>query len=129
MLLVDSSVWIDFFNGVINPQTDYLYDNLGIKPVYIGDIILAEVLQGFNNDNDYQTAKSIFKTIPVLNLCNEYIAIKSSEYYRYLRQKGITVRKTIDCIIATYCIENNVTLLHRDKDFDCFQQYFNLLIP
>jgi len=117
MILVDSSVWIDFFNGTNNPETDKLDEILGLEVVVTGDLILAEVLQGFRSDADYKTAKNILTSLTVLGLIGKDLAIKSANNFRKLRKKGITIRKTADVIIATYCIENKMSLLFTDKDF------------
>lgn len=126
MLLVDSSVWIDYFNGAITPQTDYLDHILGLQPVLVGDIILAEVLQGFHQDQDFEAARqalSVFQQVEMLNL---QLAVQSARNYRMLRKRGITVRKTIDCLIATYCIVTETPLLHSDRDFKPFEDYLGL---
>ena len=126
MLLVDSSVWIDYFNGTATPQSDYLDKILGIEDIIIGDLILAEVLQGFRHDKDYKAAKNAMFAFPVLGLVGNAIALKSADNYRYLRKQGITIRKTIDCLIATFCIENKQELLHSDNDYDPFEQHLKL---
>ncbi len=117
MILVDSSVWIDFFNGKENRETNKLNEIFGIEEVVIGDLILAEVLQGFKSDKDYKTAKTALTSLTIHNLIGREIAIKSADNFRKLRKKGITIRKTADVIIATYCIENKIPLLFTDKDF------------
>lgn len=127
MILVDSSVWIDYFNGKNTPETVKLDLCLGVKPVVIGDIILTEVLQGFRNDQDYQTAKSLLTSLTIYDLLGVNLAIKSAENYRKLRKKGITIRKTNDVIIATFCIENNLPLLFSDRDFIPFVTHLNLI--
>jgi len=126
MIFVDSSVLIDYFNGKDNWQVEKLEELLGKEIIVIGDYVLVEVLQGFKNDNDYHTARSLLKTFPCLNTCGEDIAIKSAENYRMLRKKGITIRKTIDVIISTFCIENELLLLHNDKDFFPLEKYLGL---
>jgi len=126
MILVDSSVLIDYFNGINNWHTDELNALLGNELVITGDYILAEVLQGFRNDNDYKVAKEIMQSFPCFNICNEELAIKSADNFRYLRTKGITIRKTVDLIIGTFCIENDIELLHKDKDFEPMGKYLNL---
>jgi predicted nucleic acid-binding protein len=128
MIIVDSSVWIDYFNGTITPQSDKLDSLLGYEPIAIGDIILTEVLQGFSSDKDFNQAKALFANIEILNMLGEQNALKSAENFRYLRKKGITIRKTIDCIIATYCIENKYRLLFSDRDFLPFAEYLKLQI-
>ena len=117
MILVDSSVWIDFFNGTVCAETDKLNEILGIQEVVIGDLILAEVLQGFRSDSDYKAAKNVLTSLTTYDLLGKELAIKSANNFRKLRKKGITIRKTADVIIATYCIENKIPLLFTDKDF------------
>lgn len=126
MVLVDTSVWIDFFNGKTTIQTEKLDTLLSSTIVIVGDLILAEILQGFRADKDYQLAKQLLKELELISLCNVVYGIKSADHYRKLRKQGITIRKTIDCIIATYCIENNLPLLYSDKDFEPFTRYFGL---
>ena len=110
MIVVDSSVWIDYFNGTINNETDWLDESLGIEPIIMGDIILAEVLQGFQNEKDFKTAKKLLLECPFMDMIGQELAIKSAMNYRTLRQKGITIRKTIDVMIGTFCIHNNFHL-------------------
>ena len=126
MVLADTSVWIDAFNGNKTWQVETLSDLLGKKRVILGDIILTEILEGIRNDNDFEKAKTILNKFPCLNLLGKEIAIKAARNYRLLRKKGITIRKTIDVIIATYCIENNFTLLHNDKDFLPMEKHLGL---
>jgi predicted nucleic acid-binding protein len=127
-MLIDSSVWIDYFNGTITPQTDYLHMILGIEEIIVGDLIIAEVLQGFRHDKDYEAAKSAMFAFPIFSLVGNNIALKSAENYRFLRKKGVTIRKTIDCLIATFCIENTLELLHSDNDFDPFEMHLKLKV-
>ncbi|MBX9917046.1 MAG: PIN domain nuclease [Nitrosomonas sp.] len=117
MVLIDTSVWVDFFNGKISDQTEKLDHYLSSTVIIVGDLILAEVLQGFRNDKDYQIAKSLLTELELVQLCNSDLAIKSAQNYRMLRKQGITIRKTIDCLIATYCIETKTPLLFSDRDF------------
>jgi hypothetical protein len=126
MILVDSTVLIDYFNGTDNWQVEKLDECLGKEILVIGDYILAEVLQGFKKDSDYETAKNVLNSFPCLSICSEEIAIMSAENYRKLRKKGITIRKTIDVIISTFCIENKLVLLHNDRDFMPFEKYLGL---
>jgi len=118
MILVDSSVWIDFFNGVDKPHVDKLYQLLGKENIATGDLIAVEVLQGIKSEADFQKVKQVMYDISFFSLCNMELSIIAAENYRVLRRQGITVRKTIDIIIATFCIENNLKLLHNDRDFD-----------
>ena len=126
MIFVDSSVWIDYFNGKASAETDFLDKLLGKDPVGLGDLVLIEVLQGFRHDRDYKIAKKLLTSLNVFTLGGEDIAIKSAENFRFLRKGGVTVRKTIDVLIATFCIENNLPLLHSDKDFAPFLRHFKL---
>jgi predicted nucleic acid-binding protein len=128
MILVDSSVWIDFFNGSETLATKKLDSLLGLQPVCTGDLILAEVLQGFRQDQDYEAAKKLLCSLPVHAMLGVALSLKSAENFRVLRKQGITIRKTIDTMIATYCIENNLSLLHSDKDFQPFQQLLGLQV-
>ena len=128
MIFVDSSVWIDYFNGNKSWQTDQLDQLLGEELIIIGDIVLAEVLQGFRNEKDFENAKKALSLLPCPNLCGIEIAIKSAVNFRTLRKKGITIRKTIDMIIGTFCIENSHTLLHDDKDFELLVKHLKLKV-
>jgi len=128
VILVDSSVWIDYFNGTETIATQKLDDLLGVKPVCTGDLILVEVLQGFRNDQDYQTAKAMLCALPMHTMLGREISLKSAENFRSLRKQGITIRKTIDTLIATFCIEKQMPLLHSDKDFLPFQQLLGLQV-
>jgi predicted nucleic acid-binding protein len=126
MIIVDSSVWIDYFNSHITPQTDRLDQLLSSQPIAIGNLILTEVLQGFRQDTDYNTAKQLLTNLTIFNLLEADLAIKSADNFRALRKQGITVRKTIDVIIASFCIANNHKLLFVDRDFQPFVQYLGL---
>ena len=126
MIIVDSSVWIDYFNGNDTQETDILDSLLGYQEAAIGDLIVLEVLRGFRLDKDYKTAKNHLSSFVQYNMLNAELALKATDYYRSLRKKGITVRKTADVIIATFCIENNHSLLYSDRDFAPFCDYFNL---
>jgi predicted nucleic acid-binding protein len=128
MIVVDSSIWIDYFDGTISKETDWLDESLGIEPIIVGDIILAEVLQGFQNDKDFKTAKKLLLEFPFINMIGQDIAIQSAINYRFLRKKGITVRKTIDIIIGTFCISNGLSLLHNDRDFDPLERHLKLKV-
>ena len=126
MILIDSSVWIDYFNGQITPETNKLDTLLGVEPLGIGDFILTEVLRGFRSDLDYQTAKKLMMTLSIFEMLGTDMAIQSADNFRILRKRGITVRKTADVIIASYCIEHNYSLLFADKDFLPFVAHLGL---
>ena len=126
MVVVDSSVWIDYFTGNETPETNYLDSLLGQELIAIGDLVLAEVLQGFRADKDFSKARDLLLSLHVVNMLDTTIALKSAANFRSLRKMGLTVRKTVDSIIATYCIENRLPLLHADKDFQPFHQHLGL---
>lgn len=126
MWIVDSSVWIDYFNGVSTPQTDILNQTLGRRVVGLGDLILCEVLQGFRTQHEFNNARMLMLAFPVFTIGGRNTAIKCAENYRTLRALGITVRKMVDCMIATYAIERGHTLLHSDKDFKPFEIHLGL---
>ena len=129
MVVVDSSVWIAYFNGAITPETQPLDVLLGHEPVGLGDLILVEVLQGFRLDKDYETAKRLLTSLTIFDFLGQDIAIRAADNYRALRKRGITVRKTADVIIATFCIEHDFPLLHSDKDFLPFVIHLRLRSP
>jgi predicted nucleic acid-binding protein len=126
VIVVDSSVWIDYFRGTSTRESDKLNSLLGTEPVAIGDLILTEVLQGFSAERDFDQARKLLTSLEVVALAGEYIAIKAAKNFRTLRAAGITVRKTIDTIIATHCIENNYALLFSDRDFEPFVRHLGL---
>ena len=128
MIFVDSSVWIDYFNGKQTWQTDKLDQFSEEELILIGDIVLVEVLQGFRKNLDFEKASEALSVFPCPNLCGVDIAFKSANNFRDLRKRGITVRKTIDMIIGTFCIENEHVLLHDDKDFEPLSKYLGLQV-
>lgn len=128
MILVDSSVWIDFFRGAATPQVEQLDSLLGSTPLAVGDLILAEVLQGVRDEREFNLVRRTLEDFTVIELGGKNIAIQAARNFRTLRGLGFTVRKTIDSIIATRCIEDGLTLLHADRDFDPFQQHLGLRV-
>jgi predicted nucleic acid-binding protein len=126
VILVDTSVWIDFFNGKSNREVEILDGVLGYQGVAIGDLIMVELLQGFRSDKDYNTAKKYLLNLDLYNMLTPDLALLAAENYRKLWRKGVTVRKTADVIIATFCIENQIPLLYVDKDFIPFTQHLKL---
>ena len=126
MIIVDSSVWIDFFNGIESQVTDKLDKLLGVAQLGIGDLILTEVLQGFKIDKDYKVAKEHLLAFTVCDMLGKDAAILAAENYRALRKKGITIRKTNDVVIASYCIRHGHSLLFSDKDFIPFVKHLGL---
>jgi predicted nucleic acid-binding protein len=128
MILVDSSVWIDYFRGDETPQVNKLEELLSTQILAIGDLILTEVLQGFSSDKDFSEARKELTRLEVVELGGEDLAIKAAKNYRTLRKLGFTIRKTIDTIIATRCIEDGYTLLHDDGDFKPFEKHLGLRV-
>ncbi|MFZ2629927.1 MAG: PIN domain nuclease [Rugosibacter sp.] len=127
MILVDSSVWIDYFRGDQTPTTGLLDTLLANEPVLIGDLILTEVLQGFDSAHDFNLAKKLLTSLNMVQLGGQEIAIQAAKNYRMLRARGVTVRKTIDTIIATRCIESGFSLLYSNRDFDPFVEHLGLV--
>ena len=128
MILVDSSTWIDYFRGISTTQTAILDSLLDGEPLAIGDLILAEVLQGFTNNSDFNKAKGLLTSLDVVDIGGMDIAIQAARNFRTLRGFGITVRKTIDTLIATRCIESGYVLLHNDRDFEPFVKHLKLRV-
>ena len=126
MIVVDSSVWIDYFGGKTTPAAEKLDSLLGETPIAAGDLMLVEVLQGFRTDSDFAQARDLLMSLTIVNMLNTSIALRSAANFRTLRKQGVTVRKTIDTIIATYCIENSLALLYSDKDFQPFREHLKL---
>jgi hypothetical protein len=128
MVLVDTSVWVDYFNGIETPRTDRLDQLLGSGRLLTGDLILAELLQGFARDADYRTARRLLLELPCAELVGRDSALRAADYYRRLRKRGVNVRKTIDVLIGTYCIQHGHELLHADRNFDSMQRYLGLRV-
>lgn len=128
MILVDTSAWIDYFNGIMNQTTNKLHTLLDKELLLIGDLIFCEVLQGFKNENEFDAAYYLLSNLQKVELCGFDISLEAASNYRLLRKKGITIRKTIDMIIATFCINNKHRLLHNDKDFDQLEDYLGLKV-
>jgi predicted nucleic acid-binding protein len=128
LILVDSSVWIDYFKGAVTVQTETLDKFLGHEPLAVGDLMLTEVLQGFAKERDFNEAKKLLTSLVVVELGGQEIAIQAARNFRALRNLGVTVRKTIDTIIATRCIASGYDLLHNDRDFEPFVIHLGLRI-
>ena len=127
MILVDSSVWIDYFRGAATLEADRLDGLLGSELILVGDIILTEVLQGFVHERDFQQARQLFSAIEVVQIADRDIAVQAAQNFRTLRRQGVTVRKTIDTLIATRCLESGFALLYSDRDFDPFVAHLGLV--
>ena len=128
MIFVDSSVWIDYFRGARTAQAELLDSLLGSEPLLLGDLVLTEVLQGFQNDRDFNKAKQLLTSFQTISVVDTEIAIHAARNFRILRGHGVTVRKTIDTLIATRCIKNGFVLLHSDKDFYPFEDHLGLRV-
>ncbi|MBI4984709.1 MAG: PIN domain nuclease [Rhodocyclales bacterium] len=128
MILVDSSVWIDYFRNADTPQVELLDGMFGRTPLAVGDLIAAEVLQGVQDDREFNLVRKTLDAFTQIDLGGHDIAVKAARNFRILRTKGITVRKTIDAIIATRCIEDGLTLLHSDRDFIPFRMHLGLRV-
>ena len=126
MILVDSSVWIDYFRGVATPQSDRLDGLLGREGLATGDVVLTEVLQGFSSDRDFNQALRLLSSLTLVQIGGEDIAVQAARNFRTLRARGVTVRKTIDTLIATRCIQDGHALLYSDRDFDPFAEHLGL---
>jgi predicted nucleic acid-binding protein len=128
VIVADTSVWIDYFNGRVTSETDLLDRLLGVERLIVGDLILIEVLQGFRTQADFERAHLYLKTFDFRPMVGREVAIAAATNYRLLRILGVTVRKTIDVLIATFCITENHSLLHSDRDFDPFERYLGLSV-
>lgn len=128
MIVVDTSVWIDYVNGVHTAQTDILDKELQESRVVTGDVIMVEFLQGFRDNKQFKTARMLMNSLEYYDFVGKEMAIKAAENFRLLRKKGITVRKTIDVLIATFCIEHGFELLHNDRDFEPMKEILGLQV-
>lgn len=126
MVVVDTSVWIEYVNGVASPYTDALDKELACKRVVTGDIIITEFLQGFPDDGEFEIACEIMDSLLYYDMNGKEIALQAAKNLRLLRKRGVTIRKTIDVTIGTFCIEYGFSLLHNDRDFDPLATYFGL---
>ena len=126
MILVDSSVWIDYFRGTATVQTAKLDSLLPRDRLAVGDLVVAEVLRGFRDDGAFERARKVLEAFVFIELGGYRVALQAARNYRLLKARGISVRKTVDTIIATRCIEDGLSLLHCDRDFDPFVEHLGL---
>ena len=126
MILADTSIWIDYFNGIDSQETDLLDSALNDGTIAMGDLIFLEILQGFRDDKEFNKAKKTLATLDQYELFGAHMVDKCAYNYRFLRKKGITIRKTTDLIIATFCLENKMWLLFSDKDYVPFVDFLKL---
>ncbi len=128
-VLIDTSVWIDFFKGINNRQTELLNEYLEKEnPIFICPLIIQEILQGIRNDDEYRKVKSNLLNLDILSIDTVESSIGAADLYRMLRKKGVTIKKSNDCVIAYYAIYFGIHLLHNDKDFDMIAKYSDLKI-
>jgi len=128
MVIVDSSVWIDAFNGKITPHTRWLQVRLAGGGVGLTSLILCEVLRGFRSNREFRQTRNQLLTLPVFDEVPAELAEQAAENFRLLQRRGITVRATIDCLIATFCIREGHEILHRDNDFQGFEDFLGLQV-
>lgn len=127
MIVVDSSVWIDFFNGQNAPHVQRLRGALGTDEITIGDLMLCEVLQGIDSEREAREVEAILRRFNIAPMAGDEIAVAAARNFRALRRRGVTVRKTIDLLIGTWCIANSAPLLHNDSDFRAMTRYLGLI--
>jgi predicted nucleic acid-binding protein len=128
LTIVETTIWIDFFRGVRSDYTAWVYRNLSNQRIALTDLTLCEVLQGMRDDAMHAGIRSDLLKFGVHSTGGTQLALAASDNYRFLRKRGITVRKTIDCLIATHCIREGHSLLHNDRDFDAFEEYLGLKV-
>jgi predicted nucleic acid-binding protein len=128
MVLIDTSVWIDYLRGTINPHTDWIDRELSLQRLGLTDLILCEILQGIPEDAAFRKVRRTLSQFEIFSTGGEDLAVASAVNYRRLRAGGHTIRKTIDCLIATFCVANGHTLLHRDRNFDLFEAHLRLRV-
>jgi predicted nucleic acid-binding protein len=128
VVIVDSTVWIDFFNGVDTPETDWLDRELSEQRLGVLDLIVCEVLQGVSSDQEADEVLEELRRLEIFDTGGVVLASAAARNYRALRSRGRTVRKTIDCLIATFCIDGGYELLHCDRDFDPFEEHLGLRV-
>ena len=128
MVIVDTTVWVDYFRGVVNPETDWVHAELEGQRLGLTDLILCEVLQGVRDDVAAKAVERALLKLELFDTCGADLAREAARNYRTLRTRGHTVRKTIDCLIATFCIREQHSLIHRDRDFDPFEKFLELSI-
>lgn len=128
MIVVDSSVWVDFFNGKTTPQTNKLQSLMGNEPLLVGDLILCELLQGASNEEEARALENELRKFEIVPMLDDTLAVAAARHYRSLRGRGRTVRKTIDLIIGAFCIANGHSLLHADRDFEPMQKHLGLKV-
>lgn len=128
MIVVDTSVWVDFLRDVRSPEAELLDDLLPRRRIVVGDLILCEVLMGLSNEREAGRTEEMLRDFLVMPMTDDGIATVAARHFRTLRAKGVTVRKTIDLLIGTFCLEHGHELLHRDRDFDAMERHLGLRV-
>ena len=128
MIVVDSSVWIDYYNGRTTPQTMKLTTLLGVTELLVGDIILCEVLRGARSDAHSRAIGKDLAKFDCVSMLDPQLAVIAAANYRKLRGRGVTVRRTVDLVIGTCCLERKYELLHADRDFDAMETHLGLRV-
>ncbi|HUD14277.1 MAG TPA: PIN domain nuclease [Terracidiphilus sp.] len=128
MVIVDSSVWIDYLNDKANSQTAWLESEIGQREIGLTSLILCEVLQGIRHNRQFRETREQLATLPVFESLRVELATAAAQNFRFLQQRGFTIRKTIDCILATFCIQEGHQLLHRDSDFEPFEKHLGMRV-
>lgn len=128
MVIVDTTVWVDYLRGETNAETEWLNRELPLKRIGLTDLILSEVLQGLRNEDELHHVLRRLSECEIFNSGGEPTAVEAARNFMFLRGRGYTIRKTIDCWIATFCIREGFSLLHRDRDFDVFEQHLGLRV-
>ena len=126
MIVVDSSVWIDFLNGRAAPHVRRLRTLFGVEEIIVGDLMVCEVLQGLDSERAREV-EALLRRFDIVSMAGETIAVTAARHFRALRRRGITIRKTIDLLIGTWCIENRRPLLHNDSDFRPMAEHLGLI--
>jgi predicted nucleic acid-binding protein len=128
MVIVDTTVWVDYLKGVSNPEAEWLHREAGREDIALTDLILGEVLQGVRSDREFEAFREQLLEFEVFSIGGLELALAAAENFRELRKRGFTVRRTIDCWIATFCLREGHSLLHRDRDFDVFEKVLGLSV-
>ena len=128
MILVDSSVWVDFLRGTPTRQAERLKQLIGRQPLLVGDLILCEVLQGVPSERQAQRVEAALRAFDLVPLVGEAVALRAAAHFRTLRARGITIRRTMDLLIGSFCILHGHALLHRDRDFDPMAEHLGLRV-
>jgi predicted nucleic acid-binding protein len=127
VIVVDSSVWIDFFNGRNVPHVRRLRASFGADQIIVGDLMLCEVLQGLDNEREAREVEALLRRFEIASMAGDTIAVAAARNFRALRRRGNTIGKTIDLLIGTWCIENRAPLLHNDRDFHPMARHLGLI--